>query len=63
MTRLKGMDKLFWGRKFEDVHDWVERLEMALEINGIDELKLFKIGRVNLSGLRSWLRLLQLGKT
>jgi hypothetical protein len=20
----KGMDELLWGRKFEDVHDWVE---------------------------------------
>jgi hypothetical protein len=33
----------------------VEKLEMALEVRGIDEFKLFKIGRVNLSGLRSWL--------
>jgi hypothetical protein len=31
------------------VHDWVERLEMALEVRSIDELKLFKIGKVNLS--------------
>jgi hypothetical protein len=58
MTSPKGMDELFWGRKFEDVHDWVERLEMALEVRGIDELKLFKIGRVNLSGSRNWVWLL-----
>lgn len=50
MTSPKGMDELFWGREFEDVHDWVERLEMALEIRGIDELKLLKIGKVNLTG-------------
>ncbi len=47
MTSLKGMDELFWGKEFEDVHDWVERLEMAVEMKGIDELKLFKIGRLN----------------
>jgi hypothetical protein len=29
MASPKGMDELFWGRKFEDVHNWVERLEMA----------------------------------
>lgn len=27
------------------MHDWVERLEMALEVRSIDELKLFKMGR------------------
>ncbi len=48
MTSLKGMDELFWGKEFEDVHDWVERLEMAVEMKDIDELKLFKIGRLNL---------------
>jgi hypothetical protein len=36
------------GKEFEDVHDWVERLKMAIEMKGIDELKLFKIGRLNL---------------
>jgi hypothetical protein len=32
MTSLKGMDELFWGKEFEDVHDWVERLEMEAEM-------------------------------
>jgi hypothetical protein len=41
------------GRKFENVHDWVERLDMALKVRGIDELKLFKISKVNLSGSKS----------
>lgn len=63
MTSPKDMGELFWGRKFEDVHDWVERLKMALKVRGIDDLKLFKISRVNLSGSKSWLQLLQLGKT
>jgi len=44
------MDELFWGEEFEDVHDWVKRLEMAIEVCGIDELKLFNIDRLNLKG-------------
>jgi hypothetical protein len=48
MTSPKAMDELFWGKEFEDVHDWVERLEMAAEVRGIDEQKLFKIGKLNL---------------
>ncbi len=48
MVSLKGMDELFWGKKFEDVHDWLERLEMVVEVRGIYEHKLFKIGMLNL---------------
>jgi hypothetical protein len=43
-TSPKGMDELLWCREFEDIHDWVERLEMATKVKVIDELKLFKIG-------------------
>jgi hypothetical protein len=32
MSSLKGMDELFWGKEFEDVHDWVKMLEMAKEV-------------------------------
>jgi len=32
MTSTKGMDELFWGKEFEDVVDWMEWLEMALEV-------------------------------
>ncbi len=32
MTSLKGMDELFWGNEFEDVYDWVERLEMVAKV-------------------------------
>jgi len=39
MTNPKGMHEFFGGREFEDVHDWVECLEMAIEVRGIDELK------------------------
>jgi hypothetical protein len=46
----KGMGELLWGQKFEDVHDWVERFETIVEVRGIDELKLFKIGKLNLRG-------------
>jgi hypothetical protein len=37
MMNLKGMDELLWGKKFEDVHDWVERLEMVAKVRGIYE--------------------------
>jgi hypothetical protein len=50
MMSLKGMGKLFWGKFFEDVHDWVEHLEMVVEVRGIYEWKLFKIGMLNLRG-------------
>jgi hypothetical protein len=44
------MDELFSGREFKDVHDWIERLEMAIEVKGIGEQKLFNIGKLNLKG-------------
>lgn len=34
---LKSMDELFRGRELKDVLDWVEQLEMAMEMKGIDE--------------------------
>jgi hypothetical protein len=64
MTSLKGMDELLWGKEFEDVHDWVERLEMAVEMKGIDELKLFKIGRLNLRNKsKEWFKKLAIAPT
>jgi hypothetical protein len=44
------MDKLFWKKKFEDVIDWIERLEMVIEIQNYNEIKLFKIVPLNLRG-------------
>jgi hypothetical protein len=35
MTSPQGMDKLFWGRDYEDVSDWVERLTMAVEVRDL----------------------------
>ncbi len=32
MTSPQGMDDLFWGREYEDVTDWAERLTMAAEV-------------------------------
>jgi len=26
------MDELFWCKEYEDVHDWVERLEMLIGV-------------------------------
>jgi hypothetical protein len=48
MTSPKSMDELFWGNEFEDVHDWLKRMEMAAEVKGIDEQKLFKTRKLNL---------------
>ncbi len=50
MTSPKCMDKLFWKKKFEDVIDWIERLEMVIEIQNYNEIKLFKIVPLNLRG-------------
>jgi hypothetical protein len=48
MTNPKYVDELFWGKKCEDVHEWVECFEMAIEVKGIDEHRLFKIDKLNL---------------
>jgi hypothetical protein len=32
MTSPQGMDDLFWGRDYEDVSDWAERLTMVAEV-------------------------------
>ncbi len=50
MTSLKGINEFFWRKEFEDVHDQVKRLEMVIKVCGIDELKIFNIGRLNLKG-------------
>jgi predicted house-cleaning noncanonical NTP pyrophosphatase (MazG superfamily) len=51
------MDELFRDKEFEDIHDWVERVEMATEVKGINEKELFKIGRCNLKGkLKEWFK-------
>jgi hypothetical protein len=44
------MDNLFWGKEFEDVVDWIKWLEMALEVWRYDEIKLFKMAKLNLQG-------------
>ncbi len=54
------MEKLFWGKEFEDVLDWMEWLEMAFEVRGYDEMKLFKITKFNLQGkAKDWFKKLQ----
>jgi hypothetical protein len=50
MTSFKEMDELFQGKEFENVLDWTKNLEMASEVQGYDELKLFKIVMLNLQG-------------
>jgi hypothetical protein len=54
------MDKLFWGREYEDVSDWAERLTMATEVQDLNTDKLFKIAKLNLRGkAKEWFRKLQ----
>lgn len=50
MTSPKGMDELFWGKDMQDVFDWIEKIQMAKEVQELDEDKLFKIVKVNLRG-------------
>jgi hypothetical protein len=54
------MDDLFWGRGYEDVGDWAERLTMAAEVRDLTLDKLFKIAKLNLHGrAKEWFRRLQ----
>ncbi len=50
MASPQGMDDLFWGRDYEDVSDWAERLTMAAEVRDLIANKLFKIAKLNLRG-------------
>lgn len=60
MTSPKGMDELLQGKEFEDILDQIERLEMASEVQGYDEMKLFKIAKLNLRGrAKGWFKKLQ----
>ncbi len=60
MTSPQGMDDLFWGRDYEDVSDWAERLTMAAEVRDYNADKLFKIAKLNLHGrAKEWSRRLQ----
>ncbi len=60
MTSPQGMDELFWGREYEDVSDWAERLTMAAEVRDLNADKLFKIAKLNLRGrAKEWFRRLQ----
>jgi predicted aspartyl protease len=54
------MDELFWGREYEDVGDWAERLTMAAEVWDFTTDKMFKIAKLNLRGrAKEWFRKLQ----
>jgi hypothetical protein len=54
------MDDLFWGKDYEDVGDWAERLTMVAEVRDLTPDKLFKIAKLNLHGrAKEWFRRLQ----
>ncbi len=60
LTNPKGMDELFWNKEFEDVLNQTKRLEMAFKVQGYDEIKLFKIIRLNIrSKTQDWYKKLQ----
>ncbi len=60
MTSPQGLDDLFWGREYEDVTDWTERMTMAAEVQDLTLDKLFKIAKLNLRGrAKEWFRRLQ----
>ncbi len=60
MTSPQGMDKLFWGREYEDVSDWAKRLTMVAEVRDLNVDKLFKIAKLNSRGkAKEWFRKLQ----
>ncbi|CAK9253662.1 unnamed protein product [Sphagnum jensenii] len=64
MTSPQGLDDLFWGREYEDVSDWAERLTMVAEVRDLTLDKLFKIAKLNLRGrAKEWFRRLQLAPT
>jgi len=54
------MDDLFWGRDYEDISDWVERLTMAAEVRDYNADKFFKFAKLNLRGrAKEWFHRLQ----
>lgn len=64
MINYKGMDKLLWGKEFEDILDWTKRLQMASEVYRYDEVNLFKITKFNLCGkAKDWFKKLQFAPT
>jgi hypothetical protein len=49
------------GKEFEDVIDWIERLEMVTKVQNYDEIKLFKIVHLNLkSKVKEWYKCIEL---
>ncbi len=65
MTKPQGVDELIWSKEYEDVHDWVECLTMAINMKASNQDKLFKIAKLNLwskgIGWRGWTLPLQIG--
>ncbi len=60
MANPQGLDDLFWGREYENITDWAERLTMAAEVRDLTPDKLFKIAKLNLRGrAKDWFRRLQ----
>jgi hypothetical protein len=54
------VDELFQGKEFEGVLDWTKKIKMASEVQGYDELKLFKIVVLNLQGKsKDWYKKLE----
>ncbi len=43
MTKPQGLDELIWNKEYENIHDWVERLTMAIDMKASNQDKLFKL--------------------
>jgi hypothetical protein len=49
---------------FENMIDWIERLEMATKVQNYNEVKLFKIVHLNLRGkVKEWYKHIELAPT
>jgi hypothetical protein len=60
MKSPKSTDKLFWGKEFKDFLNWIKQLKMAFKVHGYDEIKFFKIEKLNLQGkAKDWFKKLQ----
>jgi hypothetical protein len=48
MAKPQGLDELIWSKEYENIHDWVECLTMAIDMKASNQDKLFKIAKLNL---------------
>jgi len=53
----KGLDELIWSKEYEDVHDWVECLTMAIDMKVSDQGQVIQICKVEfMKQTKYWLK-------